>query len=380
MDVVPSNISILIPDSEDHKPLTLQVIHCLSLKKNVKIYIMSSDKQNYLKYSRYVEHVFYYKDTDDNNWIHYINNQVEKHKIDIIMPVFEIGIKRLIENKKLVKRKEKLCILPSLLNFNTADDKGLLYTHLSTHGFPCPNSVIAKSNEVPNLEALEFPVIAKPVTGFGGGQEIFVLKNNDDVIKYISSNKFDCNAIYQNFINGYDLCCNVLCDKGEVTAFSIQNASISEKDDVTPQTGFRFISESEVMEITKKVMKSLDWSGVANIDFRYDEEEKKFKIIEINTRYWINIDASAIANVNFPYLHALLTLNIKNDIKEANNITYLNLKGLVRQVRKTPSTVFKIGYLKNNTPLSFALKDPIPMIYRFVWRTKNVIVNKVNRV
>jgi predicted ATP-grasp superfamily ATP-dependent carboligase len=62
-----------------------------------------------------------------------------------------------------------------------------------------------------------------------------------------------------------------------------------------------------LIEAIKKIMKSLDWSGVANIDCRYDEKEEIFKIIEINTRYWINVDASAIANVNL----ALLALPIE---------------------------------------------------------------------
>lgn len=377
MNKTSSNISVLIPDCQDHKPLVLQVIHSLSLRKDVTIYGMTTVKQNYLKYSRYLKHLSYYPDTEIEGWISNINKEVEKFQIDIVLPVFEIGIRKLIENKNLLKSKNKLCILPSLHNFSIAGDKGKLYTHLSENGFPCPESVVTEANELPDLKSLNFPVIAKPVIGFGGGDEIIVLKDQEDVNKYSKSAKFKCNAIYQNFISGYDLCCNVLCNNGEVVAYSIQNASISDKDDVTPQTGFRFIQEQEVIEITKKVMQSLDWSGVANIDFRYDEVAKTFKIIEINTRYWINIDASAIANVNFPYLHCLLTLDQPKEWQEANRIAYLNLKGLVRQIRKKPSTIFKFGYLKNNTPLMFALKDPIPMVYRFVWRTKNIIVGKL---
>jgi predicted ATP-grasp superfamily ATP-dependent carboligase len=377
MNKIKSHISVLIPDSQDHKLLVLQVVNCLSLHKNIKIYVMSSERHNYLKYSRFVKYLSYRPEKDDKNWISNINREVEKYEIDVIMPVFEFGIKRLIENKNQLKEKDKLCVLPDLSKFNTAGDKGLLYLHLKANGFPCPNSVVTKPNDLPDLKILEFPIIAKPVTGFGGGKGIKVLYNNDDVIKYSKSNTFSCNAIYQNFINGYDLCCNVLCDKGEVIAYSIQNASVIDKYDVEPQIGFHFIKDLELIEIIKKIMKSLDWSGVANIDCRYDEKEDLFKIIEINTRYWINVDASAIANVNFPYLHCLLSKNIVHEVQETNNITYFNLKGLVRQVIKKPAIAFNIGYLKNNTPLMFALKDPLPILYKFVWRTKNVLVRKI---
>jgi D-aspartate ligase len=380
MNATQSNISVLIPDSQDHKLLVLQVINCLSLyNKAINIYIMSSDRHNYLKYSRYVKRLTYYPERGDENWISNIDKEVEKYEIDVIIPVFEFGIKRLIENKNKLKQKDKLCILPNLSNFNIAGDKGLLYLHLKANGFPCPESVVTKPNELPDLKTLEFPLIAKPVIGFGGGQEIIVLDNKDDVIKYSQSNTFSCNAIYQNFIYGYDLSCNVLCDNGEITAYSIQNSSLFHRDDVTAQKGFQFIKDLELIEIIRKMMKSLEWSGVANIDCRYDEKEDTFKIIEINTRYWMNVDASAVANVNFPYLHCLLTQNIKYEIHEANNITYLNLKGLVGQLLKKPHMVFKIGYLKNNTPLLFALKDPLPMVYKFVWRTKNVLVSKLKK-
>jgi glutathione synthase/RimK-type ligase-like ATP-grasp enzyme len=57
-----------------------------------------------------------------------------------------------------------------------------------------------KPNELPDLKTLEFPIIAKPVTGFGGEQRINVLYNSEDVIKYSKSNTFSSNAIYQNFI------------------------------------------------------------------------------------------------------------------------------------------------------------------------------------
>ena len=85
---------------------------------------------------------------------------VEKYAIDVIMPVFEFGIEKLIENKDLLNQKDKHCILPSLPHFKKAQDKGLLYLYLKANGFPCPESIITKPNELPNLKTLKFPLIA----------------------------------------------------------------------------------------------------------------------------------------------------------------------------------------------------------------------------
>lgn len=372
-----SDISVLIPDGDDHKLLVLQVINCLSLIKGIKIHVMSTNRHNHLRYSRYVKYVLCYPETNDKDWINNINSAVEKFAIDVILPVFEVGTKRLIENKFHIKEKNKLCALSSLSNFEKAINKGSLYQHLKKNGFPCPKSVIVKPKELPVINDLKFPVIAKPVTGYGGGQEISILKNSIEVQDFNTSNRLSCNIIFQNFIHGYDICCNVLCINGEIKAYSMQKANIFQNGEVTPQIGFSFVKELKLLEIMTNLMKSLDWSGVANIDCRYDENDNTFKIIEINPRFWINVDASAIANVNFPYLFCLSTLNISYKIQEANTIDYLNLKGLVKSIVKNPFLIFRVTYLRKNTPLIFPLKDPIPMIYKFIWRTKNIVVKKL---
>jgi D-aspartate ligase len=100
---IKSDFSVLIPDSQDQKLLVLQVVNCLSLHKNIKIYLMSSERHNYLKYSRSIKYLSYHPEKGDKNWISNINREVEKYKIDVIMPVYEFGIKRLIENKNQLK-------------------------------------------------------------------------------------------------------------------------------------------------------------------------------------------------------------------------------------------------------------------------------------
>jgi len=120
----------------------------------------------------------------------------------------------------------------------------------------------------------------------------------------------------------------------------------------------------------------LQWSGIANVDIRYDKTSNTYKVIEINPRFWINTDASVVAGINFPYLCCLLTLNAEIPEQKGAYITYYNLKGLTRQIGKQPGLLFNFGFLKKNTPLVFALKDPLPMVYKFFWRTKNIIVSK----
>jgi hypothetical protein len=67
MNSIQSDISVLIPDSQDHKFLVLQFINCLALHKNIKIYVMSSDRHNFVKYSRRIKHLSYYPEGSDES-------------------------------------------------------------------------------------------------------------------------------------------------------------------------------------------------------------------------------------------------------------------------------------------------------------------------
>jgi len=370
-------ITVLIPDGES--PRLLSVINCLSLVENVEVYVMSSRRHYYMKYSRYIKSYVFYPDSNDRDWVNNINYEVEKNDIDVIMPVFEVGFNRIIKNKNKLKEKDKLCSLPTFPNFESARNKDSLYRHLKANDLPCPQSVILEPNKPIELAELTFPVVAKPVEGFGAGQGIEVLSENKDIFEYIKSNTFSCNTIFQNFIEGYDICCNVLCKNGDIIAYSIQKAHFSVKGKLTPQLSFSFVEEEALLQIIKKLMKSLNWSGVANIDCRYDIDISTFKIIEINTRFWENIEASAMAGVNFPYLYCLSTLNHNFKIQKADKITYLNLKGLIKRLKTNPFFIINTSYIWKNTPISFALRDPMPMLYKFVWRTKNILIQKIFR-
>ncbi len=124
-------------------------------------------------------------------------------------------------------------------------------------------------------------------------------------------------------------------------------------------------------------MKSLDWCGVAHIDMRYDQNTKQFKVIEINSRFWVSLDASLIAGVNFPYLYCLSSMGNTFKKPQYKFIEYLNLKGVVRRIKQDIRAIFKTNFMLKNTPLKFVSKDPAPMMYKFISRTKNILMSKM---
>ena len=135
----------------------------------------------------------------------------------------------------------------------------------------------------------------------------------------------------------------------------------------------------DILSIATKLMRSLNWSGVACIDLRYDEQQKIFKVIEINTRYWRSLMGSLAAGINFPLLSIGIHLNKYEGKREFKAFEYLNLKGMLSYLKEDLSRAFHFSYIWNNSPLKYALKDPIPMIYKLISRTKNILLKNLRR-
>ncbi len=165
-------ISVLIPDGECD--FCKSVINGLVQSPGVKIYVMSSVKRNLVKYSRYVFKYTYYERTDNQLvWIGNINTEVEKYDIDLILPLWDANIKVLLEHRDTLPFKHKLALLPSLNDFNTARNKGLLSVHLAANGIPGPKSIPLESiSELDKVDSLSFPMLIKPVQDFYGGGRI----------------------------------------------------------------------------------------------------------------------------------------------------------------------------------------------------------------
>ncbi|RDY61963.1 ATP-grasp domain-containing protein [Flagellimonas nanhaiensis] len=356
------------------------VVNSLSNIPQLKIYVMSEKPDIAMRYSRHVHNYSYYPlELEPRKWIENINQEVERHSIDIILPVFETGIRKLIEYKDLLDFPEKLISWVDLKNYDIAVDKWRLALHMEKNGIPYPKTKLICFENV--NDKMDYPFIVKPVTDTGGGRgvelianytdwEFFISKNAQDEVKYLS----------QEFIMGSDYCCNVLCKEGKILYYTIQRGILWGRNRFSAQTGYIFQDKQEILGLTEDLMKSLNWSGVACVDIRYDNSDDTFKVLEINARYWRSLMGSLSAGINFPYLSIAQHLNQNVEVGEFKTIKYLNLKGLVSSVVENPFMIFKMGFIWNNTPLKYALKDPLPMIYKFFWRNKNLLLKRFGRI
>lgn len=368
------NISILIPDGESH--LLIYVVNSLSQIKGIKIHIMANEVFLPIRSSRFVHHFSYYSKTDNPlEWITNINFEIEKHKIDLVMPIFENGIETVIKYKEKIDPK-KLCLLPSYKDFRTARNKWLLANHLVANDIPLPKSFLYSNDKLLKIPQFKFPVIVKPTEASGGGDGVFIFNEKEELNRYMENNDVKYEQMIQEYVDGFDIGCSVLCKSGKIKAYTIQKAIMLNSNPFKPLLGVEFVNNEEVFKIIEKLMQSLKWSGVAHIDLKYDKTCNTYKVIEINPRFWGSLEASLIAGVNFPYLYCLACLNEDFDQPKYNYIQYYNLKGTIKRMVKNKSLVFNYGFIMNNTQFKYLIKDPIPVIFKYGIFVKNILESK----
>lgn len=90
---------------------------------------------------------------------------------------------------------------------------------IKKHNIPTPETVLLK--EIENISQFNYPVILKPVDGSGG--------KNIQKFESLEEENFQalCNYpndvyIVQKYVPGHDIGCSVLCQNGQVLAYTIQ--------------------------------------------------------------------------------------------------------------------------------------------------------------
>ena len=67
----------------------------------------------------------------------------------------------------------------------------------------------------------------------------------------------------------------------------------------------------ELEKIGLKLFKEIKYNGIGSAEFKYDERDKKYKLIEINSRYWQQNYLSLICGINFPLIDYAYSTGIK---------------------------------------------------------------------
>jgi len=361
-----STLRVLIPDGEFGH--TLKIVRCLvrsSLAETVSVHVGARGAiSQTTRLSRLVAGFHPLPATlSDEEYVQALVHLARTVQADVLLPGSVEGNLVIARHRQAFEGVVAVAPLASEKTVHLARDKGRLAQFMATHDIPQP--LVIPMRPVATLRErssdLSFPVLLK-ATASGGGLYINQADDTDALIQQATVlDDEPRDYIVQSYVEGDDLCYCVLARGGHVLAHTIQRAFAPPVQSFSPLDFIEFVHNPHAEAVGRKLVGALQYTGVACIDFRYDEAHDALNVLEINPRFWRSLLGSLRAGVNFPELACREALNLSLPATPYDEIRYsvgeLSLKHLGRTVKQ--------GISLRNSCMAYGVDDPLPELASF---------------
>lgn len=322
-----NNKTVLVLDGETRAALA--VVRSLG-RAGLKIIVASESACSLAGCSRFCDHNVQYHSPVDNVELFAENiiNFILKENIGVLIPVTDVSTYAILKYRHLFTNRVSIPI-NSFKTYWAASNKIALMKTAAQLDIPFPSTVFINTccgqSLEQNLSELKFPTIIKPqasVQPYKKGIRktgVRFAKNRNELIRITSTDKsFSKPYMLQEMVNGEGIGIFAFCSEGEIlSAFS--HRRIREKP---PWGGVSVLCESTpadpiALESTKKLLKALNWNGIAMVEFKRDNARNNIPVLmEINARFWGSLQLAIDAGVDFPlYLYHQLQKGNLHKIK-----------------------------------------------------------------
>lgn len=236
--------------------------------------------------------------------VEYYKNHYKDEKV-ILIPCHDIYVRQVVENReKLEKYYTFNC--PDYEIVNSFLIKEIFYTKYKDMGVPFPNTYFYEVNkELKIPKKFRYPLIIKPSNGieyykhpFENQAKVYKTKNleeTENIINKIKKSGYKDNIIIQECIEGDDSTlfdCVFYCNsKGKAQLATFAQIGLQEHGPTAIGNctvlinGYNQFGDTEkIVKKLKKFLESINYTGFAEFDLKYDLRDKEFKVLEINPR------------------------------------------------------------------------------------------------
>jgi D-aspartate ligase len=350
------------------------------------------------RFSRYTKR--YIKTLGASNETEFVDFMIKLAKNEhlegwILMPTNDAGVYVLSRHKETLEDNYKVST-PSWEIVKFAYDKKLTYQIAEKNGILIPKTFYPE-----NLDAvheissdIDFPVIIKPaiVGHFYNKTKTKVFKANtkDELIQAYkkAAHVIDPSEIMvQEVIPGspdnlYSFCS--FFKNGKVMGMCIGRRSRQRPMDFGSASTFvESVYVPELIGLGTNLLKSMNYYGLSEVEFKYDTRDDKFKLLEINARTWLWHSLAIRCGVDFPYLlyKDMIGEEVKPALSFRENVKfvhiYTDLGVVIKEVMKGKMKLRDyVSSLKGEKEFAvFSVNDPLPFITEtlmliYLWKTR----------
>jgi predicted ATP-grasp superfamily ATP-dependent carboligase len=292
---------------------SLAIVRSLGSKK-MRVTISSHRKVFSLSfYSKFCQKRLVYPDPDKKKgqFIHFLIQELKSSDYDILLPVRSTVTPLVAQYKEELSRYTNF-VIPSRESMEIANNKEKTFKFSEKIGIPIPRTFYPQNMDELEQAAkeLSFPVVVKASYG-AGSRGVFYVKTAENLFsffnKYFSSGKYseDNRTMVQELIQGPGCGFFSIFDKGEPKAIFMHKRIREYPITGGPSTVAESYYHPRLKELGLKILKELNWDGVAMVEFKLDQKDNEFKLMEINPKFWGSLYLAIASGVDFPYLYCL---------------------------------------------------------------------------
>ena len=266
-----------------------------------------------------------------------------------------------------------------------AADKRLTYALGERLGIPVPRTWYPESSdEVDALEPERWPVLIKPAIKdhfiYRTRVKGWVVRDRDELRqRYAEATSVvpSAEVMVQDMIPGngstqYSYC-TFFRDGESVASMAVRRRRQQPSDLGRSSTFVETIDQPELEEPSLRFLREIGYYGLAELEFKHDEADGRFKLLDVNARTWGYHSVAQVAGVDFPLLVQRDQLGL--DVAAA---TARPGVGWMRAVTDVPTAIAEIAkgrlgwrdYLRSlrqvRTEASYARDDRRPALAEFL--------------
>ncbi len=362
--------------------IALGVVRSLG-PKGIPLYLVSFDKKDMAYKSKYVRECYYlpHPERNSNDFVNGLIKIGKKIGKAVIFPA---------DDHTLVTLSKNLDVLKPGFIFPTPDwsiiekiiNKDSTYSIAESLGIPIPKTLLLdNSSNIPSahLRKFKFPCLIKPVQSHTY-YEVFrkkmaVVNNLDELeVKFNECKKNNINVTVQEIIVG-DICrglnFNSLFFNGKIKqGFTAYKIRITDDGYGIPVVvrGRKMIDE--LWEYSEKLLNKIGYEGYSCIEYKFDESDGLYKLLEVNGRYNRSSLLSVKSGINFPWIEYNYLINNKDFVHKEyrKNIYYIDefkdIQVNIKKLLKGEQNLFSFlkPYFTTHVFAIFSIKDTKPFL------------------
>lgn len=274
---------VLVTDAE--YKLTLGAIRSLG-RAGCEVVAIAARPRAEGFYSRYAaERVVGPPPADADRFTDFVLETVERRRIDVVLPIGQDS------NLALSRRREGIAERAGIAvadwdAMQIAASKRRTIELAGQIGVPVPRTFTDAA------EIDRFPVVAKKTVG--SGEVLYVngpaeLPSGDD-------------WLLQEYVPGEGRGFFALYDRGKERAVFMHRRRREYPVTGGASTAAESIDDPVLRDLGLRMLDALRWHGVAMVEFKLDQRDGSYRLMEVNPKFWGSLDLAIAAGVDFPYL------------------------------------------------------------------------------